>query len=425
MGAKQKRPADETVAEGRSGTFRRKGPVTEGSDSLVLAVGNALHDALLIYDIYDGQKCISMVNAAACELFESSADELCGSNASSLFLEGRAPADDVERLERICITKSGARVPVQLTVSVHRAQLDGRTRVVCIAADLREHAKPSSELQTPQRFEAVGRLAAGIAHEINTPVQFVSDSVHFLRSAVSDFENLIRKYQSVIDSVSDPTSDGRIEEVRTTARDLDVEYLLANVPAAVDRSLDGLNRIATIVRSMKAFAHPDQKTMSAIDLNHAIESTLVIARNEYRYVAEVQTDFGSLPRVTCFAGELNQAFLNVIVNAAHAIGDVVQDSGTKGLICVRTRHEGDHVVVSVSDTGAGIPRAIQDRIFEPFFTTKGVGKGSGQGLALARSIIAKTHHGAIEFETASGHGTTFRIRLPIDPTGGEGETVIS
>jgi two-component system NtrC family sensor kinase len=165
---------------------------------------------------------------------------------------------------------------------------------------------------------------------------------------------------------------------------------------------------------MKEFAHPEQKEMAPVDLNHCIQSTLVVARNEYKYVADLETDFGEIPLVTCLAGEINQALLNIVVNAAHAIADVVKGTDKKGRITIRTRLSGDTVVVSVSDDGGGIPEAIRDRIFDPFFTTKEVGRGTGQGLSIARSVVFEKHGGKLTFETEMGKGTTFFIHLPID-----------
>ena len=178
---------------------------------------------------------------------------------------------------------------------------------------------------------------------------------------------------------------------------------------------DGLSRIAEIVRSMKEFSHADQAEMSRVDLNRSIKSTLVIASTEYKYVADVVTDLApDLPLVTCHGGQINQAVLNLVVNAAHAIGDVVKGTPLKGKITVSTRVEGDYVVISVSDTGGGIPENIRPRIFDPFFTTKEVGKGTGQGLSIAHNAI-KSHGGQFDFDTEMGKGTTFRVRLPLEP----------
>jgi two-component system, NtrC family, sensor kinase len=185
------------------------------------------------------------------------------------------------------------------------------------------------------------------------------------------------------------------------------------VPKALDRSIEGLGRVATIVRSMKEFAHPDQKNKTPVNLNQAISSTLIMASNEYKYVADVETDLGDIPLVSCHGGEVNQAVLNIIVNAAHAVDDVVKGSSARGRIKIRTRREGDCVVISISDTGGGIPLHVRDRIFDPFFTTKEVGKGTGQGLAIARQVVREKHGGDLTFESVLGAGTTFHIRLPI------------
>jgi len=202
--------------------------------------------------------------------------------------------------------------------------------------------------------------------------------------------------------------------IERAEHDADLEYLIQNMPTAVERSIEGLERVAAIVRSMKEFAHPDQKEMTTVDLNQAIASTLVIARNEYKYVADVETDFGRLPRVLCHVGEVNQAVLNIIVNAAHAIGDVVAGTEKRGRITIRTRHDREWAEVTIADTGGGISDAVRDRVFDPFFTTKEVGKGTGQGLAIARNVILEKQGGTLTFETEPGIGTTFVIRLPID-----------
>jgi signal transduction histidine kinase len=271
------------------------------------------------------------------------------------------------------------------------------------------------ELSQAQKLESVGRLAAGVAHEINTPVQFVSDSVAFVRDAIVDLTRLIGCYQLVQAQVlADAPAHDAAAAARDSADDADLDYVLEHVPKALDRSLEGLERVAVIVRSMKAFAHPDQTEMTTIDLNEAIRSTLVIASNEYKYVADLDVDLGALPPVRCFGGDVNQAILNIVVNAAHAVGDVVRGTATRGRITVQSRHEGSAAVIRIGDTGPGIPAEVADRIFDPFFTTKEVGKGTGQGLAIARSVVVDKHGGRLTFESAPGAGTTFVILLPID-----------
>jgi signal transduction histidine kinase/HAMP domain-containing protein len=270
------------------------------------------------------------------------------------------------------------------------------------------------DLAAAQKLESVGRLAAGVAHEINTPVQFVSDNVQFVRTSMTDIIGVIQSYRKLLLAVQEGAdATGAAEAVAATESSADLDYIVENAPPALDSAIDGLGRIATIVRSMKEFAHPDQAQKTAADLNQAIQSTLVIARNEYKYVADIDTEFGELPQVECYLGEINQVVLNLLVNAAQAIADVVKDSGNMGKLTVRTRLAGDEVEISISDTGTGIPEAVRDKIFDPFFTTKAIGKGTGQGLAIAHSVIVNKHRGSLRFETECGKGTTFFIRLPV------------
>jgi len=201
--------------------------------------------------------------------------------------------------------------------------------------------------------------------------------------------------------------------LRRTEEASDCAYLLDEIPKALTQTLEGVTQVATIVRAMKDFAHPERKERVAADINKALLSTLTVARNELKYVADVETDFGELPLVVCNLSDLNQVFLNLLVNAAHAIGDVVKQSGKKGKIRVRTLAEGKTVLVAISDTGCGIPEGVRSRIFDPFFTTKEVGRGTGQGLAIARSVVVDRHKGSLTFESVVGEGTTFCVRLPV------------
>jgi len=282
--------------------------------------------------------------------------------------------------------------------------------------DVTELRRLERELTAAQKLESVGRLAAGVAHEINTPLQFVTDNVQFVRTSMEDIGGVIAAYRSLQETVA---TGGDVTAAALRARDAeqkaDLDYLIDNTPLAIGDAVEGLGRITTIVRSMKEFAHPDQAQKTFADLNQAIKSTLVIAHNEYKYVAEMQTDFGELPPVQCYLGEINQVVLNLLVNASHAIGDVVGNSGRMGKIVVRTRHLHDEVEIAISDTGGGIPESAREKLYDPFFTTKAVGKGTGQGLAIARSVVVNKHAGSLRFETELGVGTTFFIRLPIKP----------
>jgi signal transduction histidine kinase len=290
-----------------------------------------------------------------------------------------------------------------------------------ISFDITTQKKLESELYQAQKLESVGRLAAGVAHEINTPVQFVNDNCYFLRDAVAQIGEVVRVYRDALAAVAagEVTLEEARERVAAAEESADYSFLSENMPTAVERALEGLERVAVIVRSMKEFSHPNQGAMSSSDINAAIRSTLTVARHEYKYVADIETRLGELPPVICNIGEFNQTFLNILVNAAHAIESVVAGTEKRGLITISTRHEGDSVLISIQDTGGGIPESVQESIFDPFFTTKEVGKGTGQGLAIARSVIVDKHHGSLNFETVPGVGTTFLIRMPLDGMGDE------
>jgi signal transduction histidine kinase len=342
---------------------------------------------------------------------------------ATMFAAQRVQAEAISRANDELRTEIAVREQAQRELAQHRTHLEEliaeRTMELTQAnqklrdaADERERIE--GELRLAQKLESVGRLAAGIAHEINTPVQFVSDSVTFMRDALPSLIDTIGKYRELAAAVDD---DGDVAAAAAAARaveqDADVDYALSNAPGALDAALVGLGRVTTIVRSMKDFAHRDRGEKTLVDLNRAIESTLTIAANECKYLADVQTDLAELPLVRCNGGEINQAVLNLVINAAHAIRDVVGDTGARGRITVATRHDGGEVEIAISDTGTGIPKAVRDKIYDPFFTTKEVGRGTGQGLAIVRSVVVDKHQGSLRFDTETGIGTTFFIRLPI------------
>lgn len=277
------------------------------------------------------------------------------------------------------------------------------TGIVGTGVDITDRKAAEARMASGERLESIGRLAAGVAHEINTPIQYLSDSVSFIREGVTELVEYIDTLQASMPQP--PPVDENVVELRK------------EMPSAIKLLAEGLSRIAEIVRSMKDFAHADQTEMAQVDLNRAIASTLVIARGEYKPVAEVETNFGEIPLVTCHGGQINQVVLNIVVNAAHAIADKVQRTGAIGKITVSTQVENKHVVIAIGDTGGGIPEAIRARIFDPFFTTKEVGRGTGQGLSIARSVVVKAHGGEMDFITELGKGTTFFVRLPISGAG--------
>jgi len=282
--------------------------------------------------------------------------------------------------------------------------------------DITERREIENQLRQSHKLEAVGQLAAGIAHEINTPAQYVGDNTRFVQECFQTILRAFATYEELIKaSKSNLVTPELLERIDRAFQADDLDYLVTEIPIALKQSLDGVERIRKIVGAMKEFSHPGSKEEAPSDLNRAIESTVTVARNEWKYVADVNLDLDpGLPSVVCFLSDFNQAVLNLLVNAAHAIGDVVkQHPGTKGTIIVSTREIADQVEVRVSDTGGGIPEDIRSRIFEPFFTTKGVGKGTGQGLSVVYGTVVKRHGGTVTFETEIGKGTTFIIRLPL------------
>ena len=277
------------------------------------------------------------------------------------------------------------------------------TDISMLKQTLEERDRLEDNLRQAQKLEAIGQLAAGIAHEINTPTQYVGDNLRFLKESFGELDSLLAQLVKV----------GGVPAGKLLG-DADFDYLKEEIPRALNQSLEGVDRVAKIVRAMKEFSHPAREK-TATDLNRAIQSTITVASNEWKYVAELDMDLDTnLPAVHCSPAEFNQVVLNIVVNAAHAISDVVGDGGKgKGTIKVKTRSDGDWAVVEISDTGAGMPAHVQQRIFEPFFTTKEVGKGTGQGLAIAHNVIVDKHGGTIKVTSAPGKGTTFIIRLPI------------
>jgi PAS domain S-box-containing protein len=319
----------------------------------------------------------------------------------------------IENIDLQLRRKDGAIIEGLLSGEVIRHQ--GQQYFLIVILDITDRKRLEVDLGHARKLEAVGQLASGIAHEINTPAQFVGDGVHFLKEAFDGYRKLVSQYQRAIKVLDEAGGhEALVGEIRAMEEEIDLAYLDANAPSSFESCQDGIARISTIVRAMKEFAHPDRKEKVPANLNQALLTTLAIAKNEYKYVADVTTDLGDLPPVLCHVGDLNQVFLNLIVNASHAIGDVVGKDGSKGRIRITSLQEGRLARIDIADTGAGIPEAIRARIFEPFFTTKVAGKGTGQGLAIARSIIVTKHGGSLTFESEVGKGTTFTIRLPIE-----------
>jgi signal transduction histidine kinase len=304
----------------------------------------------------------------------------------------------------------------QITVDMIPTDAAGNKSLIVMFEDQTEALTLERELRQAQKLEAIGQLAAGIAHEINTPVQYIGDNIRFLADSCADLLALLQGYEEFYNRVRDieAAADLQVDLEKLHAA-ADVDYLREEIPLTVQQSLEGVDRVTKIVRAMKEFSHPGSAEKVQVDINNALQSTITVSRNEWKYGADLQTDFAEdLPHVSCLPAELNQVFLNLIVNAAHAIDNRVKAGDyEKGLIRVSTRVEGTQAVIEVSDNGTGIPEKIRHRIYDPFFTTKAVGKGTGQGLAIARDIVVEKHHGQISCETEEGKGTTFTIRLPL------------
>jgi signal transduction histidine kinase len=304
----------------------------------------------------------------------------------------------------------------QLEMRVRQRTHALEEKTSALQTEIADRQRIESELRLAQKLESVGQLAAGIAHEINTPIQFVGDNLRFLGDSLKDLMGILEHLTPLMDAADASTGGpNQTQAIRAAAHKADLPYLTGELPKAVEQSLEGIERVASLVRALKEFSHPDSAEHKATDLNHAITNALTVARNEYKYVADVVVEADAkLPQVVCNVGEINQVLLNLLVNAAHAIGDTSSTRG-RGTITLTTRQDGEWVELLVRDTGTGIPEAARAKIFDPFFTTKPVGKGTGQGLYLVHSIVTKKHHGTISFTTELGVGTTFVVRLPITP----------
>ena len=307
------------------------------------------------------------------------------------------------RIERKNILKKAQAAKLQRTIdNLHKTQI---------------------QLVQSEKMASIGQLAAGIAHEINTPIQYIGDNVRFFSQSFIDIfthisvvsQRLSQCVQIFRDSRENHTLRRYLEEIKASEERTDLEFLNEEIPMAIEQTLKGVDHVTEIVRSMKAFSHPGVKEQLVVDVNQALENTVTVCRNEWKYVADMEMELApDLSPVICSPGAVNQVFLNLIINAAHAIdASLSETSDEKGVIHIQTREDRDAVAISIRDTGSGIPEAVQSKIFDPFFTTKDVGKGTGQGLAISWSIIVEQHGGEIRFETGD-NGTTFFIRLPID-----------
>ncbi|MCX5908584.1 MAG: ATP-binding protein, partial [Deltaproteobacteria bacterium] len=390
---------------------------------------NSMNEALAIIDVQDFR--VVQANMAFFDLVGMEEEKVIGKKCYEITHDQTTPCDSQDHIcpisetlktgnpstaEHVHYTKDGAKINVEVSSSPIRNEKGEIVQVVHLERNITEKRNLESQLSQAQKLEAIGQLAAGIAHEINTPTQYIGDNTKFFQDSFKDVSLLLDQYGSLLRALKEShPPDALIREVEATAGKIDLPYLSREIPRAIEQTLEGVNRVANIVRAMKEFSHPGTKEKTPIQINRAIENALTVSHNEWKYVAEVVTDLDpSLPPVPCLPQEFNQAILNIIINAAHAIADALgQPPSDKGTITISTRRAGDWAEIRIRDTGTGIPAEIQSKVFEPFFTTKKVGKGTGQGLAIAYAFIVKKQGGTIHFETEVGKGTTFIIRLPL------------
>ena len=381
-----------------------------------------------LHFFYVNQGGMQQVGYSAEELFEMTPVSLKPEFTEESFRSMIAPLLNGTRksltFTTVHLTKTGDRIPVE--VFLQYVEPTGETgRFVAVVRDIsqrlheaREKEKLQSQLLHTQKLESVGQLAAGIAHEINTPTQYIGTNIDFLEDGFKHVSTLITAYDRLLKAEKNRSvTPALIQEIEETLDNADWEFLAQELPLAIAQSKDGVHRVSSIVGAMKEFSHPGGKEKIPLSLNKLINTTLIVSRNEWKYVADLETHFTEdLPQIVCLSDEIGQVFLNLLVNSAHAIAKQLgqNPSGQKGRISIATRQiTADQVEIRFQDTGCGIPGDILDKIFDPFFTTKEVGKGTGQGLAIARDVIVNKHGGTLEVESKLGLGATFIIRLPI------------
>ena len=395
------------------------------SEATLRAITDSTQAAILMMD-QTGR--VSFWNRAAEEILGWTAEEAIGQPVHTLicperfharhlaaypaFLAGGAGATAGRTVEVRARRKDGGEIPVELSLS--GVELESGWHAVGILLDITERNQIQTQLLAAQKMESIGQLAAGIAHEINTPTQFIGDNLSFLSNAFVSLRRVVEKYAEMEPVLAKHAPEQALA-VAETRRQADLEYVLQEGALALTQATDGVQRVARIVRAMKDFSHPGTKEKCAVDLNAAILTTLTVARNAWKNVADIATDLApDLPLVPCHVGEVNQVLLNLITNATHAIADTdAGRRGERGRISISTRQDGEVVELRLADTGCGIPEESRTRVFDPFFTTKEVGRGTGQGLAIAQRVIVTGHGGTITCQSEPGRGTTFVVRLPL------------
>ena len=415
---------DKGYIEGVVTDITARKQVEEERAKLATAVDQAVEGIL----ISDPEGIIQYVNPSFEKITGFTRDESIDRHARDIFCT-MFDQDSMERLDNnfqqgkvwsdrfVAERRDGTLYEIQSTVSPVRDESGNIISFVDVFRDITQEVMIEAQLRQAHKLEAIGQLAAGIAHEISTPTRFVGENTLFIGDSFTDIMELLKKHNELFElAKKSDCNEKLIDELQGCTDNIDLDYLSVEIPKAVEQSLEGIERIIEIVRAMRDLAHPGTREKVEIDINRAIESTITISRPEWKHVAIVETGLDpDLPKVLCFAGEFNQVILNLVTNAAQAIGDAPEKhQKDPGLIRIETRQKDDCVEILISDNGMGIPEEIQDRVFDLFFTTKKVGRGTGQGLAIVKSLIEKSG-GTITFESQKGVGTTFCLSLPLKP----------
>lgn len=384
------------------------------SKELMENILDGIQAGIIIID--PATKIIESINSVALEMLGAdkehiigqSCDVFCWKNSKgNIIKDCPAAVGSLHEKEFRVSRIDGTSLPISKTVLKNK--INGEDRFIEIIFDISKRKELERRLSLAQKLESIGNLSAGIAHEINTPIQYLSDNLMFLSEAFEEMSIALKKHKEICQLYSKE----KCEESFLLWNKKDMDYLMEEVPSALFQSQDGVERITRIVQAMKRFSHPGMESKQMADINQALDNTAIICRNEWKYSADIVFDLAtSLPLIPCFINDLNQVFLNILVNSAHSITSKMKGSDEKGIITIRTHFVRPWIIIEIEDTGEGIPEDILPKIFDPFFTTKEVGLGTGQGLTLCYSIITEKHGGTIEFSSELGTGTKCTIKLP-------------
>lgn len=366
------------------------------------------------------------VNLAVEKITGYSSEELIGKNLLHFLVsdfsskqihldESGLQAGVIQRGKAVCTRKDGSQYTLQYNIAPIVDE-QGNKNYVSVISDVSQSELIEQQNRQAQKLEAIGSLAAGVAHEINTPTQYVGNNLLFIKKEFDSIIGLLKKSQQLLNQAqSDESINGLIDKLHQEEKEADLTYLTQEIPKAIDESLEGIGRVTKIVQAIKEFSHPSMDEKTPVDLNRAIDTTITVSRNEWKYVADLVPHYDeNLPAVICSPGEINQVMLNLITNAAHAIKEqIAKGVYAKGMIEICTFKNEKSVEIHVKDNGGGIPEEYREKVFNPFFTTKPVGMGTGQGLSIAYKVIVNKHNGSLAFDTEFGKGTTFKITLPL------------